>query len=64
MIAVTAGLMVLNRAARNDTLEQLLPLTLTALVGVLIVASNWGVAVAIGAIVVAAVVSGRLNRRD
>jgi hypothetical protein len=41
LIAVAAGVMVLVRAAQNQTLEQLLPLTLAALVGVLIVASNW-----------------------
>lgn len=59
LIAVVAGLIVLTGAARNDTLEQLLPLTLAALIGVFIAASNWGVAVAVGA-----VVSGHLNRRD
>ncbi|WP_428306199.1 hypothetical protein [Lacipirellula sp.] len=64
LISVAAGAMVLIRAAQREPIEELLPLTLAALVGVLIAASNWGVAVAIGAVGVAAVLSGRLSHRD
>lgn len=62
LIAVAAGFMLLARAARNETLEQLLPPTLAALVGVLIAAANWGVAVAVGALTVAVIVRGSLRR--
>ena len=62
LIAVAAGMMVLVRAAQQEPLEKLVPLTLAALVGVLILSSNWGVAVAIGAIVAALVASGRFGR--
>lgn len=64
LIALAAGLCMLARVARNEPIQQLLPPALTALVGVLITASNWGVAVAIGAIVVGVVVSDRLGRQS
>lgn len=64
VIAAASGIMVMVRVGQKESLAQLAPLVVSALIGVLIANANWGVAIALGLIV--ATVAGRewIGRQD
>jgi len=60
-IAAVSLFALLQRGLSGRTLEQSLPLVLSLLGGLLLYQANWGIALALGAVATAAVVTQRWN---
>jgi hypothetical protein len=64
IIAAAAGTLILLRAALGDTLPQIAPLVVAALVGALLGGADWGVSLALGAIIAVVAARNWLSRQD